>query len=69
MSVVNRKILVIVLAIVAIIVVSFAVWAILPYFINTTIDEPLPTATTNTKPELHHIFIYGAKEYDEFSMI
>jgi hypothetical protein len=41
----NRIILIIVL-VVAVIAFSFSVWAILPYFTNTTIDEPIPTSTT-----------------------
>jgi hypothetical protein len=41
----NRIILIIIL-VVAVIAISFSVWAILPYFTNTTIDEPIPTSTT-----------------------
>jgi hypothetical protein len=41
----NRTILIIILVF-AVIAISFGVWAILPYFTNTTIDEPIPTSTT-----------------------
>lgn len=41
----NRIILIIILVF-AVIAISFIVWAILPYFTNTTIDEPIPTSTT-----------------------
>ena len=40
----NKKIRIIAI-IVVIIVLSFAIYAILPYFTNTVVDEPLPTAS------------------------
>ena len=40
----NKKI-VIILIIVGLIVISFAIYTIVPYFTNTVVDEPLPTAS------------------------
>ena len=40
-----KKISLIVIAIIVAIIIGFAVWAITPYFTNTTIDEPLPTSS------------------------
>lgn len=40
----NKKILIVIIVI-AIIIISFGVYAILPYFTNTVVDEPLPTAS------------------------
>jgi hypothetical protein len=39
-----KKISLIVIAIIVAIIIGFALWTITPYFINTTIDEPLPTS-------------------------
>ncbi|MGH9953632.1 MAG: hypothetical protein ACRD5J_18600 [Nitrososphaeraceae archaeon] len=39
-----KKRTIIIIAIIAAIIVGFGVWAITPYFTNTTIDEPLPTS-------------------------
>ena len=35
----------IILIIVGLIVISFAIYTIVPYFTNTVVDEPLPTAS------------------------
>lgn len=43
----NKKML-IVLIVIAIIIISFGVYSILPYFTNTVVDEPLPTASGQT---------------------
>jgi flagellar basal body-associated protein FliL len=40
----NKKMLIVIIVI-AIIIISFGVYAILPYFTNTVVDEPLPTAS------------------------
>jgi flagellar basal body-associated protein FliL len=40
----NKKML-IALIVIAIIIISFGVYAILPYFTNTVVDEPFPTAS------------------------
>jgi cytoskeletal protein RodZ len=40
-----KKISLIVIAIIVAIIIGFALWTITPYFINTTIDEPLPTSS------------------------
>jgi len=39
----NKK-MVIVLIIIGVIVISFGLYTILPYFTNTVVDEPLPTS-------------------------
>ncbi len=40
----NKK-MVIILIIIGVIVISFGLYTILPYFTNTVVDEPLPTAS------------------------
>jgi hypothetical protein len=37
--------MVVILIIIGIIVISFGLYTILPYFTNTVVDEPLPTAS------------------------
>ena len=39
----NKK-MVIVLIIIGVLVISFGLYTILPYFTNTVVDEPLPTS-------------------------
>jgi hypothetical protein len=39
-----KKIILIVIVVIAAIAIGFAVWTITPIFTNTTIDEPLPTS-------------------------
>jgi hypothetical protein len=39
-----KKITRIVIVIASAIIIGFGVWAVTPYFTNTTIDEPLPTS-------------------------
>ena len=41
----NKK-MVIVLIIIGVIVISFGLYTILPYFTNTVVDEPLPTTSS-----------------------
>jgi hypothetical protein len=65
----NRIILIIVL-VVAVIVISFSVWAILPYFTNTTIDEPIPTSTTiKTSDEVFRLSTDKTQIVNDFSTI
>jgi hypothetical protein len=65
----NRIILIIIL-VVAVIAISFSVWAILPYFTNTTIDEPIPTSTTiTTSDEVFRISADKIRIVDDFAMI
>ena len=40
----NKKMIIIV-TIIGVIVISFALYTILPLFTNTVVDEPLPTAS------------------------
>lgn len=40
----NMK-MVVILIIIGVIVISFGLYTILPYFTNTVVDEPLPTAS------------------------
>jgi len=40
-----KKMTVIILVIIAIVVISIALYTILPLFTNTVVDEPLPTAS------------------------
>jgi hypothetical protein len=40
----NKK-MVIILIVIVVIAISFGLYAILPYFTNTVVDEPLPTAS------------------------
>jgi len=65
----NRGILIIIVAVAAI-VIGFIVWAILPYFTNTTIDEPIPTSTT-IKPsdELFRVFTNMEQIGNDFSTL
>jgi hypothetical protein len=37
--------MVIILIVMGIIVISFGLYTVLPYFTNTVVDEPLPTAS------------------------
>lgn len=37
--------MVIILIVIGVIVISFGLYTILPYFTNTVVDEPLPTAS------------------------
>jgi hypothetical protein len=39
-----KKITRLIIVIASAIIIGFGVWAITPYFTNTTIDEPLPTS-------------------------
>jgi hypothetical protein len=39
-----KKITRIIIVIASAIIIGFGVWAVTPYFTNTTIDEPLPTS-------------------------
>jgi hypothetical protein len=39
-----KKIILIVIVVIAAIAIGFAAWTITPIFTNTTIDEPLPTS-------------------------
>jgi hypothetical protein len=65
----NRIILIIIL-VVAVIAISFSVWAILPYFTNTTIDEPIPTSTTiKTSDEVFRVSTDKIQIVNDFSMI
>jgi len=43
-----KKMTVIILVIIAIVVISIALYTILPLFTNTVVDEPLPTASGMT---------------------
>jgi hypothetical protein len=43
----NKKIKIIIGGIIAVIVISIGTYTISPLFINTTIDEPLPTTSQN----------------------
>jgi len=43
-----KKRIVIILVIIAIVAISIALYTILPLFTNTTVDEPLPTASGMT---------------------
>lgn len=40
-----KKKMAIILIIIGVIVISFGLYTILPYFTNTVVDEPLPTAS------------------------
>jgi hypothetical protein len=40
----NKK-MVIILIVIGVIVISFGLYTILPYFTNTVVNEPLPTAS------------------------
>jgi hypothetical protein len=40
----NKKVVVI-LIVIGIIVIAFGLYTIIPYFTNTVVDEPLPTAS------------------------
>jgi hypothetical protein len=40
-----KKIILIVIVVIAAIAIGFAAWTITPIFTNTTIDEPLPTGS------------------------
>jgi hypothetical protein len=65
----NRIILIIIL-VVAVIAISFSVWAILPYFTSTTIDEPIPTSTTiKTSDEVFRVSADKIQIVDDFAMI
>jgi hypothetical protein len=65
----NRIILIIIL-VVAVIVLSFSAWAILPYFTHTTIDEPIPTSTTiKTSDEVFRVSVDRIQNVDDFSTI
>jgi hypothetical protein len=65
----NRIILIIIL-VVAVIAISFSVWAVLPYFTNTTIDEPIPTSTTiKTSDEVFRVSVDKIQNVDDFSTI
>jgi hypothetical protein len=37
--------MIIILIVIGVIVISFGLYTILPYFTNTVVDEPLPTAS------------------------
>ncbi len=53
----NKK-MVVILIIIGIIVISFGLYTILPYFTNTVVDEPLPTASgLNLRVIDFHIFL------------
>jgi hypothetical protein len=65
----NRTILIIILVF-AVIAISFSVWAILPYFTNTTIDEPIPTSTTiKTSGDVFRVSTDKMQFVNDFSTI
>jgi multisubunit Na+/H+ antiporter MnhB subunit len=50
--------MVVILIIIGIIVISFGLYTILPYFTNTVVDEPLPPASgLNLRVVDFHIFL------------
>lgn len=65
-----KKRTLIIIAIVTGVVIGFGIWAITPYFINTTIDEPLPTSLESSPNEERLVTIsYILGIYLEFLLI
>jgi hypothetical protein len=65
-----KRIILIIILVVAVIAISFSVWAIFPYFTNTTIDEPIPTSTTiKTSDEVFRVSTDKIQIVNDFSRI